>query len=120
GNWLAPRSVAEVLGGLHALVALQVASFGDPRTAGLALGVVLATALVVLAVQGDAGHLLIVGALGLFVLVPQIVFEIFGDAIGAPATLLVIGLLLVLLAVGLGRVRREVRGELAREQGVRP
>jgi hypothetical protein len=36
------------------------------------------------------------------------VFDLFEDTIGAPATLLVIGLLLVLLAVGLTRARREI------------
>jgi di/tricarboxylate transporter len=55
-------------------------------------------------------HHLAVGAIGLFLAVPQLVIEWFGDAIGAPATLLLVGVLLVLLAVGLGRARREVVG----------
>lgn len=108
GRWVRPPHVAEVAGGIVGLVALQVASFDDDRLALLALAVVTAGALVVLAVASDRVHHLVVGAAGLFVLVPQLVFELFGDAIGAPATLLAVGLLLVLLAVGLGRAHREV------------
>lgn len=108
GGWLAPGSTPEVLGGLLALIGAQVGSFGDLRGAALTLGVLIAAGLVALAVAREASAHLIVAALGLFVLVPELVFEVFGDAIGAPATLLVVGLLLVLLAVGLGRARREV------------
>lgn len=114
GGWLAPRRLAEVLGGALALIGAQVASFGDLRVGALGLGLLLAAGWVVLAVQQDAPHLLVVGALGAFVLLPQLVVEVFGDAIGAPATLLVVGLLLVLLAVGLGRARREVRADAER------
>jgi hypothetical protein len=111
GRWLEPPRVAGVLGGIVALLATQVTSFEDSRTALLTLGVLTAAALVALAVAADGVHHLAVGAVGLFVLVPQLAFELFGDAIGAPATLLVVGLLLVLLAVGLGRARREVASD---------
>jgi hypothetical protein len=120
GGWIAPARTGEVLGGVAALIALQVGSFGDLRVAALVLSLVLAIGLVALAVLREAGYHLVVGALGLFVLVPQLVFEIFGDAIGAPATLLVVGLLLVLLAVGLGRVRREVGSDHRRDDGELP
>lgn len=110
GRWLTPRAVAEVAGAVVAFVGVQVASFADARLLALAVGAVLAGGLVLLAVRSDRLHHLAIGALALFVLSPQLVFEVFGDAIGAPATLLLIGLLLVLLAVGLGRARREVAG----------
>lgn len=109
GRWIAPQRSAETLGAIALVVGWQVASFGELRGAALGVGLVIAAGLVALAVQQDAQHLLIVGSLGAFLLLPQLVIELFGDAIGAPATLLVIGLLLVLLAVGLGRARREVR-----------
>jgi hypothetical protein len=108
GGWIRPRRIAEIAGGILALFALQATSGGGARVVVLGLAVLTAGALVTLAITSDRVHHLAVGAVGLFVLVPQLVFEIFGDAIGAPATLLVIGLLLVLLAVGLGRARREV------------
>ncbi len=108
GRWLAPRLVAEVAGALVAFLGVQVASFDTARLTALVIGLVLAAGLVALAVRSDELHHLVIGALALFVFSPQLVFELFGDAIGAPATLLLVGLLLVLLAVGLGRARREV------------
>lgn len=108
GGWVTPRDTATTAGGAVALVALQIGSFGDLRTVALIVAVVLAGGAVAAAVvSGRTAHLA-VGSIGLFVLLPQLVVDLFGDAIGAPATLLAVGLLLVLLAVGLGRVKREV------------
>jgi hypothetical protein len=108
GGYLRPRRVGAAAGGAVALLALQVGAFEDLRLVALLLALLLAGALVGLAVTAGGLHHLAVGAVGLFVVVPQVVFELFGDAIGAPATLLLVGILLVLLAVGLGRARREV------------
>ena len=108
GRWIEPRRVAEIAGGIVALIAIQVASFDDARRVVLVLALLTAAGLVMLALNSDRAHFLALGAVALFVFVPQLVFELFGDAIGAPATLLVVGLLLVLLAVGLGRARRDV------------
>jgi hypothetical protein len=114
GRWLRPIVLSGVLGGGLALVGMQVAS-SDWRLLRswpwLALGLVIAAGLVALALRCDTFHHLVVGAIGLFVFTPQLVFELFGETIGGPATLLVVGLLLVLLAVGLGRAGREVRGQ---------
>lgn len=109
GGWLTPARLAGVLGGLLALLGAQVGSFGDARLLWLSLAIATAAALVGAAVYGDTLSDLVVGALGLFVLMPQLVFELFGDAIGAPAALLIVGLLLLLLAVGLGRAGQKVR-----------
>ena len=117
GGWLTPRPVGEVAGALVGSLGVQIAAFGDPPELALGIGLVLAGTLVVLAVRTEALHHLVVGALALFVLAPQLVFELFGDAIGAPATLLLVGLLLVLLAVGLGRARREVARDTAHDDG---
>lgn len=108
GRWITPSGLGHVLGSLVVFIGVQVGSFGDAREAALAIGLVFAVGLVALAVTTDRLHHLVIGALALFVLAPQLVFEVFGDAIGAPATLLLVGILLVLLAVGLGRARREV------------
>lgn len=110
GGWLAPPLVGEVLGIVVTLVGTQTMAGGDPRWLGLALGVGVSVALVLVAVRTDERHPLFLGAAGLFVITPQLVFELFADTIGAPATLLIVGLLLVLLAVGLSRARREIAG----------
>ncbi|MEX2324476.1 MAG: hypothetical protein WD576_01885 [Nitriliruptoraceae bacterium] len=112
GGWLHPVILADIIGAGLMLVGAQVASvdfaFDGQRAGAVSAGLVVAALLVLVAVRADALHFLILGALGLFVFVPQLVFELFGDVIGAPATLLLVGLLLVLLAVGLGRVRKDV------------
>lgn len=107
GGWLQPRRVAEVAGAVVAVFACQ-APWEGAEWLLLLLGVFIAAGLVALAVTRDGLHLLVVGAIGLFFLVPRLVFEVFGDTIGGPASMLVVGLLLVLLAVGLGRARREI------------
>jgi hypothetical protein len=110
GGFLPPSEISGVLGGFLALVGSLVAGVGGTAEAWwLGLGVLTAAALVGLALRRDTLHHLVIGALGLFVLVPTLAFELFGETIGAPATLLVIGLLLVALAVGLGRAGREIR-----------
>jgi uncharacterized membrane protein len=108
GGYLRPRVPAATAGSLVTVLALLAGSFGDHRTAGLLLATLVAAGLVAAAVVSGGVHHLAVGAVGSFLAVPQLVVELFGDAIGAPATLLLVGLLLVLLAVGLGRARREV------------
>jgi len=106
GGWLGPRGSAEVTGAVFTLIGAQVlTATGWPRSA-LSLGIVLALVLVVLSIPGGRVPLLSVGAFGLFVNVPRLVFELFADTLGAPATLLTIGVLLILMAVALGRLRR--------------
>jgi hypothetical protein len=109
GGWLHPRFLGEVTGSALAIVALQVTGRAD-QFWPMFLAVALAGGLIALAVVSDRLHHLVVGAIGLFIIVPQLVFRLFGDTLGAPAVLLIIGLLLVLLAVGIGRARREVGG----------
>ena len=117
GRWLRPRGVGEVTAMLVTFLGTQVASFGDARATALTIALLLAGALVAMAVRADVLRYLVVGALALFVFSPQLIFEIFGDAIGAPASLLLVGLLLVLLAVGLGRARREVVRDAGNQGG---
>ena len=106
GGWLGPRVSAEATGAVFALIGAQVLTASAwPRT-GLSIGIAVALALVALSVPGARVHLLYIGAFGLFVSVPRLVFELFADTLGAPATLLTTGLLLILMAVGLGRIRR--------------
>ena len=106
GGWLGPRRSAEITGAVFTLIGTQVlTATGWPRPA-LAFGIVLALVLVLLSIPGGRLHLLYIGAFGLFVNVPRLVVELFSDTLGAPATLLTTGVLLILMAVGLGRLRR--------------
>lgn len=105
GGWLGPVRTAEVSGSVLALIGSQFFASGDQRVAGLFIGLGIAALVVASSLVGDRPHLLLVGAAGLFVIVPRLVFELFADTIGAPATLLTVGILLILLATGLGRVR---------------
>lgn len=105
GGWLGPRWTAELAGGAVALIGTQVIAVGERRLVGLVLGLSVAAAAVVVSVPTSRPRLLALGAVALFILVPQLVFELFADTLGAPATLLAVGLLLIVLAVGLGRVR---------------
>jgi hypothetical protein len=109
GGWLGPRFVGEVSGSVLAIFSLQATGNADQYWP-LFLAVAIAGGLIALAVVTDQLHHLVVGAVGLFIIVPQLVFRLFGDTLGAPAVMLIIGLLLVLLAVGIGRARREVGG----------
>jgi hypothetical protein len=106
GGWLGPRVSAEATGAVFALIGAQVLTASAWPRAGLSVGIGVALALVALSVPGARVHLLYIGAFGLFVTVPRLVFELFADTLGAPATLLATGLLLILMAVGLGRIRR--------------
>jgi hypothetical protein len=118
GGWLGPVRTAEVAGSVLALIGSQVFAAGDGRLAGLFVGLVIAAIVVASSLVGDRPHLLLVGAAGLFVIVPRLVFELFADTIGAPATLLTVGILLILLATGLGRVRSSRgRGEVSTSAG---
>jgi hypothetical protein len=106
GGWLGPRLSAEVAGAVVMLVGAQVlGATGWPRSAQV-LAASLAIALVALSLLGSRVHLLYIGAVGLFISVPRLVFTLFADTFGAPATLLTTGVLLIVLAVGLGRIRR--------------
>jgi hypothetical protein len=106
GGWLGPRISAELTGGTVALIGTQILAASDRPRGVLVVGVLTAALLVAASLPGQRVHLLYLGAAGLFITVPRLVFALFADTLGAPATLLTTGVLLILLATGLGRVRR--------------
>jgi len=106
GGWLGPRVSAEASGAVVMLVGAQVLTATAWPLSAQALASGLAGVLVALSVVGGRVHLLYIGAIGLFVSVPRLVFELFADTLGAPATLLTAGVLLIILAAGLGRARK--------------
>ena len=106
GGWLGPRVSAEITGSVFVLIGGQALSGSSVPTAGITAAILAAVALVGLSLLGGRPYLLYLGAFGLFLSVPRLVFELFADTFGAPATLLTTGLLLILIAVGIGRIRR--------------
>ncbi len=105
GEWLRPTVVAAGFGAVVALVAAQIGSDGDARPAMLALGLATAGVLLARGVARAEAYLVTIGALGVLVFLPQLVIDIFGNAIGAIITMLVVGLLLVVVSVRLARGR---------------
>lgn len=105
---LPPRPVGYVLGILALGVGAELTSVGDYRTAGLLLA--LATTAVVLGagILRREVVLLGLGAVGIVAFVPQLIFHLFADTLGAPLLLFVVGVVLVGTAVAGVQVKREV------------
>jgi hypothetical protein len=111
GDLLPPRTLGLVTGLLVAGAGAQTMSFDTDPTLGILIGIGVAGLLVALSVIDRRTLFLGFGAFGLFVFVPQLVFEWFGDSLGAPFALLVTGLLLIVGAVGAARLKTEVIDE---------
>ena len=109
GEVLTPATTAAVLGFLGLGVGAQIMAVEDPWWwIGVLLGLVTAVGLVVGSVLARRVLLLAFGAVGIFVFVPELVFRLFADSLGAPITLLITGMLLVVAALGLARLKGEV------------
>jgi hypothetical protein len=104
---LPPARSGDLLGGLVALAGCQAIAF-EHTLVGVVAGLVVSAALLWRSVAVSSTPLLVVGSGAVVVLLPQLVFELFADTLGAPLTLLVIGLLLVLVAAAIVRVKAEV------------
>ena len=102
---LEPALAGTVAGLVAAYAGAQAISSVWP-VAGTALVVVGAVALMGLSVVDRSTLELLMGAFALFTSLPQLMFEWFGDSIGAPLALLVCGLLLVLVALRVASTRR--------------
>jgi hypothetical protein len=77
---------------------------------GLGLGVGGAVALVLVSLRTrDLVHLF-TGAVGLFVTLPRFAVEVFGESVGAPLALLVVGMIVIGVAVMAGRLHRHDGG----------
>lgn len=111
GEIVRPRVTGYLLAGAGLGVGLQITSFDDPRALGLALAVLATVG--VLAAGARLGELVLLGlgAAGILVFVPQLVFELFADTVGAPLALLVTGAVLIGGAVASIRMGREVLAE---------
>jgi hypothetical protein len=106
GGLVRPVPTGYVLGAVLALLGpLMVA--GMAGRGGLVLGLVTAGALVATSVPARHTVLLWLGVVGLFLYLPRIVLEFFGDQIGAPVALLVSGTVLLGIALWAARVRQD-------------
>lgn len=109
GRVLRPEPAADALGSLGALLGPQVMRFEEPAWP-LLLGLVTAGALLGVSVALRQTVLLAFGAAGIFLFVPQIIFEFFGDTIGVPLALFLTGVVLLGGALLVARLRSEVTG----------
>lgn len=105
---LRPQSTALVLGMLALGLGGQVMASEDLRLLGLVIALVTVAGVVLASIATRRTLLLAFGAAGVFVFVPQLVLELFADTVGAPLALFVIGLVLVIAAIGLARIKSEV------------
>jgi hypothetical protein len=115
GNHLKPPITAYALGSFTALLGPQVMRFSDNPWPML-LGLATAGALLAFSVGMRNTILLGFGAAGIFIFVPQIIFEYFGDTIGVPLALFLTGVVLLGAALLIARLRTEVVAEPDREE----
>ena len=104
-----PPAVGFALGALAMLGGAQVLAFDEYRGLGLALGIGTAIAFAVASLATGAGVLLGFAAVGVFLFVPQVVFQYFSDELGAPLALFITGLAILLAGVVIARLRRELK-----------
>lgn len=106
GRVVHPSRTGRVAGAIASLLGPLMA-FGAPGRFGVVLGVVTAGGLVAASVPARETVLLGLGVLGLFVFVPNAVFEFFGDQLGAPVALLASGVVLLGVSLWIARARRD-------------
>ncbi|HEX9888137.1 MAG TPA: hypothetical protein VGA69_01565, partial [Nitriliruptorales bacterium] len=102
---LQPPIVARWVGLLGLLAGLRVMPSEGYVGQGLVIGMVAALVLLGLGVLAELPLLLGFGSVGVFLFVPQAVFHFFGDTLGAPVALLLVGLLLIGTALLVVRAR---------------
>jgi len=107
GRHLPPQSTAYALGSVGVLLGPQVMRFNE-ATWPMLLGLVTAGVLLTFSVTLRNTVLLGFGAAGIFIFVPQIIFEYFGDTVGVPLALFLTGVVLLGGALLVARLRTEV------------
>lgn len=105
---LTPPVVARVLGAAAVLVGAQLVRVTSD-VPGLWLGLASAAALLAIGVARTDALVLLVGAAGLFQWSPQVAIYYLEPAIGIEATLMIVGVLLIVAATGFTRLYRRLR-----------
>jgi hypothetical protein len=108
GGLLRPRVTGFALGALGALVGTQMLAFSDLAGWGHALGLLTAAAMVAASVALGEVVLLAFGTVGAFLFVSETVFRYFGDTLGVPIALFLVGVALVAAALVITRLRPRV------------
>jgi len=105
---LEPDRIGLVAGGLATIIGLESAAFDDSRGWILSLGVVAGVAMLAISVARRGEFALIVpGAIGLLVMVPQLIDHLFSDNLATWLAVLVTGVALVGVAVWMVRERSQ-------------
>lgn len=95
-----PRSAFEITGLLAGGSGVQVLAFDDAATAvALVVGLLVAGGALAVGLSEDRTSPAVLGGLGITVFAPQLVFELFGDAIAGPLALFVGGISLITVAI---------------------
>jgi hypothetical protein len=110
GGHLQPDITGYALGSIAVLFGAQFMRIDDV-TWPLLLGLVTAGVLLAFSVTLRNTILLGFGAGGIFLFVPQIIFEYFGDTIGVPLALFITGVVLLGAGLLVARLRTEVVAE---------
>jgi hypothetical protein len=95
-----PRSAFEVTGLLTGGVGVQMLTFEEAAAVvALLVGLAVAGGALAVGLSQDRVSPAVLGGLGVTVFAPQLVFELFGDAVAGPLALFVGGVSLVTVAV---------------------
>lgn len=110
GGIAPPQRAAYALGSLAMLVGAQGFAF-DERSLRILLGLATSAGLIGVGVALGTVLLLGFGAVGIFVFVPQALFEWFGDTLGGPVVLFLTGVILLGAALVTARLKQAVTDE---------
>ena len=103
-GWIPPRRTGLLIGGAAAV--LGPITVPDDRYGWvLVIGLTTAGLLVAVSIPAHETVLLGLGVVGIVAYVPRIVFQYFGDTLGAPISLLATGVVLVAVALTVARTR---------------
>lgn len=108
GGLLQPQRTGYALGALGALAGAQGLAVGDLDVWGNGLGLATAAVMILASVAVNSLVLLALGSVGAFVFVAGTVFRYFGDTLGVPIALFLVGLALVGAALLITRLRPRV------------
>ena len=105
-GWVVPHETALVLGSIGVALGSQVTAV-DESIPGSAVAVVSAAALVIYAVHERDNVVLAIGSVAVLMFVPQFIFDVFGESLGAPVALFVTGAALVAIAISITKARSQ-------------